>query len=163
MSKLEEKIIYYINTKWALKLRKETWIWMWNIYSFKNKIDKTYTKQTLDILYDFFWLEKDSFYFSKLKREVWYKNSLWLLFKLKREELKLTKKDVAKQIKWSERHLSRIESWDSDYKLNSYYIKTLISLYNFSEVEKEYIKNYISSLKQIINLCKLKCHWIEDK
>lgn len=135
-------------------LRHETWIWCKAIYSIMRwHKNKKYTSQTLDTLYDFFELEKDNFY--KENQKKWLKSDesiLWVLLKKKREQLQLSKKEVAKIIKWTEREMTRIESWDVAPKFNSYYLRELIKLYNFSDSEWNQIKWYVASLHDIIEL-----------
>ena len=74
------------------------------------------------------------------------------LLKKRRDKLWLSKKDVAKIIKWTEREMTRIESWDVAPKFNSYYLRELIKLYKFSESEWNQIKWYVASLHDIIEL-----------
>jgi len=77
---------------------------------------------------------------------------LWNLFKKKRESKLLSKKEVAKIIKWTEREITRIESWDVAPKFNSYYLRELLKLYEFSESESNQIRWYVASLHDIIEL-----------
>ena len=154
MSLIQEKITSFLKENNMKILRRETWIWCKAIYSIKRwHRNKKYTKQTLDTLYDFFNLKKDKFYNDNLKK--WLKSDesiLWVLLKKKREQLWLSKKEVAKIIKWTEREMTRIESWDVAPKFNSYYLRELIKLYNFSESEWNQIKWYVASLHDIIEL-----------
>lgn len=155
MHKIQEYLQEYIELNSARKLRQETWIGCWTIYSIKDwHKNKKYTKQTLDTLYEFFSIEIDDFYKENIKIHSWHEDALWLLFKTRREKLGLTKHDVAKQIKWTERHLTRIETGDSSYRVNSYYLKELIKLYKFNQDEANQIMSYILSLSDIINLSK---------
>jgi len=154
MSLLQEKIIHFLDTNNMKILRQETWIWCKAIYSIKNwHRNKKYTKQTLDTLYDFFNLKIDKYYIDNMKK--WLKSDesiLWVLLKKRRDKLWLSKKDVAKIIKWTEREMTRIESWDVAPKFNSYYLRELIKLYEFSESEWNQIKWYVASLHDIIEL-----------
>jgi len=139
----------------ARKLREETGIWCGTIYAIKDwHKNKKYTKHTLDTLYEFFNLEKDLFYTENLKIHYQNENPFWILFKTRREKLWFTKHEVAKKIKWTERHLTRIESWDSSYRINSYYLKELIVLYNFDQGQANQIMSYVLSLGDIIDLTK---------
>lgn len=154
MSLIQQRIKEFLDINNMKKLRHETWIWCKAIYSimrwYKNK---KYTSQTLDTLYDFFELEKDNFY--KENQKKWLKSDesiLWILLKKKREQLQLSKKEVAKIIKWTEREMTRIESWDVAPKFNSYYLRELLNLYKFSENERNQIKWYVASLHDIIEL-----------
>lgn len=154
MSLIQEKIKEFIDINNMKILRQETWIWCKAIYSIKNwHRNKKYTKQTLDTLYDFFEISKDKFYIDNMKK--WLKSDesiLWVLLKKRRDKLWLSKKEVAKIIKWTEREMTRIESWDVAPKFNSYYLRELIKLYNFSESEWNQIKWYVASLHDIIEL-----------
>jgi len=155
MYKIQEKLKEYLQDKSARKLREETWVWCGTIYSIINTDEnKKYRKQTLDVLYKFFDLQIDDFYQEKIKVYAKYNNALWLLFKSRRESLKLSKHYVAKKIKWTERHLTRIEKGDTTYRMNSYYLKELIKLYNFNKEEVDKIISYILTLSDIINLAK---------
>jgi len=154
MSLIQNKINDFLNENLVKDLRRETWIGCKAIYSIKNGYkNKKYTAQTLDILYEFFNIPKDDFYNENLKK--WLKSDesiLWILLKKRREKLNLTKIDVAKILKWTEREISRIEAWDVAPKLNSYYLKELLKLYKFSENERDQIRWYVSSLHDIIAL-----------
>jgi len=154
MSLIQQRIKEFLDINNMKKLRHETWIWCKAIYSIMRwHKNKKYTSQTLDTLYDFFELEKDNFY--KENQKKWLKSDesiLWVLLKKKREQLQLSKKEVAKIIKWTEREMTRIESWDVAPKFNSYYLRELIKLYNFSESEWNQIKWYVASLHDIIEL-----------
>ena len=154
MSLIQQRIKEFLDINNMKKLRHETWIWCKAIYSIMRwHKNKKYTSQTLDTLYDFFELEKDNFY--KENQKKWLKSDesiLWVLLKKKREQLQLSKKEVAKIIKWTEREMTRIESWDVAPKFNSYYLRELIKLYNFSDTEWNQIKWYVASLHDIIEL-----------
>jgi hypothetical protein len=154
MSLIQQRIKKFLDLNNMKKLRHETWIWCKAIYSIMRwHKNKKYTSQTLDTLYDFFELEKDNFY--KENQKKWLKSDesiLWVLLKKKREQLQLSKKEVAKIIKWTEREMTRIESWDVAPKFNSYYLRELIKLYNFSDSEWNQIKWYVASLHDIIEL-----------
>jgi len=154
MSLLQEKIVEFMSNNTINKLRLETWIWCKAMYSLKNWYkNKKYTKQTLDTLYDYFDIKQDEFYNENMKK--WLKSDesiLWNLFKKKRESKWLSKKEVAKIIKWTEREITRIESWDVAPKFNSYYLRELLKLYDFSESESNQIRWYVASLHDIIEL-----------
>jgi len=154
MSLIQDRIKEFLDQNNMKILRQETWIWCKAIYSIKNwHRNKKYTKQTLDTLYDFFNLTKDTFYIDNMKK--WLKSDesiLWVLLKNRRDKLWFSKKEVAKIIKWTEREMTRIEAWDVAPKFNSYYLRELIKLYNFSESEWNQIKWYVASLHDIIEL-----------
>ena len=134
MSLIQDRIKEFLDQNNMKILRQETWIWCKAIYSIKNwHRNKKYTKQTLDTLYDFFNLTKDTFYIDNMKK--WLKSDesiLWVLLKNRRDKLWFSKKEVAKIIKWTEREMTRIEAWDVAPKFNSYYLRELIKLYKFS-------------------------------
>jgi|SaaInlStandDraft_7_1057024.scaffolds.fasta_scaffold04692_4 hypothetical protein len=154
MSLIQDRIKEFLDQNNMKILRQETWIWCKAIYSIKNwHRNKKYTKQTLDTLYDFFNLTKDTFYIDNMKK--WLKSDesiLWVLLKNRRDKLWFSKKEVAKIIKWTEREMTRIEAWDVAPKFNSYYLRELIKLYKFSESEWNQIKWYVASLHDIIEL-----------
>ena len=154
MSLIQDRIKEFLDQNNMKILRQETWIWCKAIYSIKNwHRNKKYTKQTLDTLYDFFNLTKDTFYIDNMKK--WLKSDesiLWVLLKNRRDKLWFSKKEVAKIIKWTEREMTRIEAWDVAPKFNSYYLRELIKLYEFSESEWNQIKWYVASLHDIIEL-----------
>lgn len=155
MHKIQEELQEYLWKYSARKLREETWIWCGTIYSIKEwHKNKKYTKQTLDTLYEFFSLSVDDFYKDNIKVYSWYEDALGVLFKTRREKLGLSKNEVAKQIKWTERHLTRIETGDSSYRINSYYLKELLKLYQFTQDEANQIMAYVLALSDIINLSK---------
>lgn len=152
---IQNKLKEYIKLRSVRKFQEETWIGSWTIYSIMNwHKNKKYTKQTLDTLYDYFHLKIDVFYNENIKINSWQYNPLWVLFRERREELGYKIEEVAKVIKWSDRHLRRIESWDSTFRINSYYIKELVKLYQFNWEETNQIMFYITSLTDIINLSK---------
>ncbi len=154
MSLIQQRIKEFLEKNNMKKLRQETWIWCKAIYSIKNwHRNKKYTAQTLDTLYEFFELKKDKFYKDNMKK--WLKSDesvLWNLMKTRREKLNLSKKEVAKMIKWTEREITRIEAWDVAPKFNSYYLRELLRLYGFSEPEWNQIRWYVASLHDIIEL-----------
>lgn len=155
MQTIQEELNEYLWKYSARKLREETWIGCWTIYAIKDwHKNKKYTKQTLDTLYEFFSLKVDDFYKDNIKIHSWYEDALWILFRTRREKLWFTKHEVAKQIKGTERHLTRIETGDSNYRVNSYYLRELIKLYQFTQDEANLIMAYVLSLSDIINLSK---------
>jgi len=154
MNLIQKKINDFLDENSVDELRKETWIGCKAIYSIRNGYkNKKYTNQTLDMLYEFFNVDKDDFYYENLKK--WLKSDesiLWSLLKKRREKLNLTKLDVANTLKWTVREISRIEAWDVAPKLNSYYLRELLKLYWFTESEWNQIRWYVSSLHDIIEL-----------
>lgn len=155
MYKIQQKIKAYLTKKTSRELMRETWVWCGTIYSIKEwHKNKKFRKQTLDTLYEFFGLSRDDYYKKSIKVSSWYEDALWILFRQRREKLWMSKSFVAKQIKWTERHLTRIETWDTTYRINSYYLKELLNLYQFNQEEINLIMTYVLSLSDIISLSK---------
>lgn len=151
---LKEKIKKFLENHTVRELQDRAKIWAYVIYDLENE-EKKFSKKVLDRLYDFFNLEKDDFYFSKLTKYKWYLyNPLWELLRKRREKLGLTREQVAKMIKWSDRHIRRLESWNMTYWSNYYYVKEIIKLYKFSKIEENQILSYVSNFSIIIELSK---------
>lgn len=151
---LKEKIKKFLENHTVRELQKQAKVWAYVIYDLENE-EKKFSKKVLDRLYNFFNLEKDDFYFSKLTKYKWYLyNPLWELLRKRREKLWLSIEQVAKMIKWSDRHIRRLESWNMTYWSNYYYVKEIIKLYKFSKIEENQILSYISSFSVIIELSK---------
>lgn len=151
---LKEKIKKFLENHTVRELQKQAKVWAYVIYDLENE-EKKFSKKVLDRLYDFFNLEKDDFYFSKLTKYKWYLyNPLWELLRKRREKLWLSREQVAKMIKWSDRHIRRLESWNMTYWSNYYYVKEIIKLYKFSKIEENQILSYVSSFSVIIELSK---------
>lgn len=152
MEKIQEEIKKYITCNWVRKLQKEAKVWASVIYSILNNEEKKYYPEKLENIYNFFWLQKDNFFKKKVFKFKLY-NPLWKIFFLRRKKLWFSENFVAKKIKWSVRHLKRIESWDLK-TYDSFYIKEILELYNFSPLEKQKILNYLKSLKNILDIEK---------
>lgn len=152
-----EKIREYIDNNSARDLQQKCSVWAGTLYSLLKKENKKYYKEQLDKIYDFFWLEKDDFYFEKIQKYKWNTyNPLWELLRNRRKELWLTLEQVAKKIKWTDRHLRRLEAWEVFYSENNYYMRELLKLYEFSKIEQNLILTYVNSLWIIIEINKNK-------
>lgn len=144
---LQEKIKEYIEKNSVRELQKKVWVGANVIYAILNSENRKYFKESLDKLYKFFDLAEDLFFKKNIilpKR----KNPLWKLLYLKRLKLGLSENEVAKKLKCSLRQLKRIELGDLK-NYDSYFVKEILKLYNFSEVEKEKIWKYCKSLKDL--------------
>lgn len=152
---LLQKIQEYIK-KYSLKdLAFSSSVWVRVILSILALENKKYNKSTLDVLYEFFKLEKDDFYMQNMKK--WYPKTetlLGSLFRLKRIWKNKDIHDIAKDIKMEKRALARLESGDALPNYNSYTIQKIIEVLEFSDLEKKIIKDYISSMKNIEALVK---------
>lgn len=152
-----EKIREYIDNNSARDLQQKCSVWAGTLYSLLKKENKKYYKEQLDRIYNFFWLEKDDFYFEKIQKYKWNTyNPLWELLRNRRKELWLTLEQVAKKIKWTDRHLRRLEAWEVFYSENNYYMRELLKLYEFSKIEQNLILTYVNSLWIIIEINKNK-------
>lgn len=153
MTILQSKIKEYLQNNSVRNLMKATNISCWIIYLLKDWVERKYNKRILDNIYLFFNIEKDVFYKKNIMVPQSH-NSLGQFFKLRRERLWLKRSEVAKLIKWEERQIKRFENGEVYYNCNSYYFKELTILYNLTNKEKDLIKNYANSLKDLINLQK---------
>lgn len=157
MCTIIEKIREYIDNNSARDLQQKCSVWAGILYSLLKKENKKYYKEQLDRIYNFFWLEKDDFYFEKIQKYKWNTyNPLWELLRNRRKELWLTLEQVAKKIKWTDRHLRRLEAWEVFYSENNYYMRELLKLYEFSKIEQNLILTYVNSLWIIIEINKNK-------
>lgn len=157
MCTIIEKIREYIDNNSARDLQQKCSVWAGTLYSLLKKENKKYYKEQLDRIYNFFWLEKDDFYFEKIQKYKWNTyNPLWELLRNRRKELWLTLEQVAKKIKWTDRHLRRLEAWEVFYSENNYYMRELLKLYEFSKIEQNLILTYVNSLWIIIEINKNK-------
>jgi ribosome-binding protein aMBF1 (putative translation factor) len=83
-------------------------------YSLLKRDWRKYNKNTLDILYDFFKINRDNFYRDNLKK--WYPKTpslfgTFIRYKRLQQEIDIHK--LAKKIKMDQRALARLESGDS--------------------------------------------------
>lgn len=151
----EDKFEKYVEEKWFIDFEREIWI---NRKTLKKIYEKRYekiNKKTLDHLYWFFRLDKDTFYNKILsKRYPDTESLLWNLIRKKRLEKVMDLHDLSKRIKIERRTLSRVEAWETLPTPNSYTMTHLLSELEFEPVEKEIINNYISSTKSLKKLFK---------
>lgn len=149
-----KKIKEYLEKNTVRTLQENAKVWSYIIYDLEKEWKKV-SKKVLDRLYNFFELEKDDFYFSKLSNYKWYiYNPLWELLRKRREKLWFTREQIAKMIKWTDRHIRRLENGDMTYWSNYYYVKEILKLYKFSKIEENQILSYVSTFSIIIELSK---------
>lgn len=155
MNVIQKKIKEFLRNWDFNKLSKDTWLSNNVLISFFENKNRKYTKNTMDILYDFFHLEIDDFYKENVKK--WYPktNSLfWYLLRTKRTNKNIMIEDLAKMIKIERRTLSRIESGDTLPTNNSYTINHLIDVLWFTEEEKNITNKYINVMRELIEIVK---------
>lgn len=166
MSRLQTEIINHIEKHGVRNLMENTKVGSSTIYSIKDWLEnKWYRKKTLDSFYSFFKIPHDQFYFEKMENYKWNYDPLWIIFRAKRIQLWYSIWKVAKAIKWTDRHIRRIESWKVNYDISWYYFQELLKLYKFSKIERNKILSYSISLYDILELWKResrKCPWIEQ-
>lgn len=123
-----------------------------NFYKWKYKKQR---KETLDILYEYFKLEKDDFYNENIKKwQMPTQSVLGTFLRRKRLEKWLSIHDVAKKIKWDDRQIARIEAGDSLPDYSSYYITKFFEIYEFTDDEKNTVSWFIVILRDLVNLSK---------
>lgn len=156
---------------WLTHLSRETGISRSALWSLKNLKKTKYRKQTLDILYEYFDLDYDTFYKDNLrKRHPPTFAVIGNIMRLKRLEQHWSIEEVAKMIKGSPRELYRIEAWDSLPSYRSRYMTELLELYEFTEEERHTIMWWIAIVKDLIKLNNKydteqpltdthRCHW----
>jgi hypothetical protein len=114
---------------------------------------KKYRSTTLDILYEYFGIERDDYYKENLKRWVMPVESiLGSILRNRRIQMWYSIEDVANLVKWEERQLARIEAGDSLPSYQSYYISKLLPLYQFTPQEQEQIRWFICILKDMVKI-----------
>lgn len=154
MEIIREKIKTFMQEKWVRTLQKEIWVGsnvLYSILKLEPK-DRKYSQDILDKLYNFFKIPKDDFYYNKIKQFKWRIDPLWQLLYKRRKKLGLSIHQVSRMIKWSDRHLRRIESWGVYYSMWSYYLQELLKLYKFNKFEQNQILAYSISLSNILML-----------
>lgn len=156
---------------WLTDLSRQTGVSRSALRSLKNLKKSKYRKQTLDVLYDFFDIDRDEFYKENMKkRHPPTFTVIGNIMRLKRLEQHWSIEEVAKIIKWSPRELYRIEAWDSLPSYRSRYMTELLELYEFTEEEKHTIMWWIAIVKDLIKLNNKydddhplidtsRCHW----
>ncbi|PZM86478.1 hypothetical protein DLH72_00850 [Candidatus Gracilibacteria bacterium] len=149
-----EKIKEYLEKNTVRTLQEKAKVGSYVIYDLE-KEGKKVSKKVLDRLYNFFELEKDDFYFSKLSNYKGYiYNPLGELLRKRREKLGFSREQIAKMIKGTDRHIRRLENGDMTYGSNYYYVKEILKLYKFSKIEENQILSYVSTFSIIIELSK---------
>lgn len=147
---LVEKIREYLDTHTIQELHNKTGVCTGVFYSLLKRDWKKYNRNTLDILYDFFSLERDEFYKDNLKK--WYPKTpslFWTFIRYKRLKMEIDLHDLAKEIKTDQRALARLESWDALPSINSWTIQHLMDALQFTDDERTMTKIYIDSMKML--------------
>lgn len=125
------------------------------LWSFKNNKYQKYRVKYVDVIYDYFWLERDKWYYDNHK--MWNRKTYTIIgsiFRLWRIREWYTVEEVARLLKWDKRQIMRIEHWDSLPSTNSYYISEMLKLYNFNEDEEIKIKYWIALLQDLHKIFK---------
>lgn len=145
---LVEEIRKYLDCHTIQDLHNATWVCTGVFYSLLKRDWKKYSKNTLDILYTFFALERDSFYNDNLKKRYPKTPSLFGTFiRYKRLKLEIDMHDLAKTIKVDERALARLESGDALPTFDSWTMQHIFDALEFSEEERTMTKIYIDNMK----------------
>lgn len=153
---IQEEITNYLTKHSLSSLWEKTHIDVRQIkalLNYSSNQEIKFTQRVLDRIYHFFWLDKDDFYRRNLKKR--YKPTeaiLGNIFRHKRIELWYSLKEIAYMLKWDERQLRRIESWDSLPWYSSYYITQLIKIYWFNQNEAETIRWFICILSDMVKI-----------
>ena len=153
MSALRDKIIEIKNKNMIDNLCNRTGIGISFFDKIVNCSNGKFRKNNLDIIYDYFWLEKDEWYHDNLKK--WIKPTesvLGEIFRKKRLQMWLSMEQIDKKIHVWTRQIARIEAGDSLPSFGSYTITSLLTLYDFSKEEKEKIRWFIVVLRDIVNI-----------
>ena len=152
---LIQKIKEYIKKYDLQTLCNMSWINRRVILSLLKWDHRKYRKTTLDILYDFFKLKHDKFYFENLKK--WYPKTeslLWTLIRFKRVRRNIELEKLAKQIKMDSRALKRLESGDALPYYNNWSIQHVLDVLEFTKEEREIVENYIKIMRKTEKLVK---------
>ena len=152
---LIQKIKDYIKQYDLNTLTDMSWINRRVILSLIKWEHKKYRKTTLDILYDFFHLKKDQFYYDNFKK--WYPQTesiLWTLIRFKRVRKNLELDQLAKSIKMDSRALARLESGDSLPYYKSWSIQNIMEILDFNDTEKKIIEEYMKVMIKTKKLVK---------
>ena len=158
---LISKVKDYIKENWIQKLCYETWLSP-NVISAIVEPSRRikFKANTLDILYDFFWLYKDHFYQDNMKKRYPKTQSmLWTFFRVKRVEKNLSLEQLAKAIKSSKLAVIRLELWESLPSFNSYTMQTIFDYLEFDEHEKKVIEKMVVAVKDIETLLRNYTKW----
>lgn len=142
------KIREYLDKHTIQELHAQTGVCTGVFYSLLKRDWKKYNKNTLDILYTFFSMERDAFYKENLKK--WYPKTPSLfgtLIRFKRLKLEIDLSDLAKMIKTDERALARLESGDALPTFDGWTIQHLMDALQFTDDERTMAKVYIDTMK----------------
>lgn len=110
---------------------------------------------TLDILYDFFRLSKDNFYNDNLrKRYPKTDTMLGTFIRQKRTAMGMGVEELADKIKSTKLAILRLELGESLPSFASYTIQNVMFQLKMSPEERQLVKNFIQSVKDIEKLLK---------
>lgn len=148
---LIDEIIAYVQGSSLNKLKNETGV-PYNslLWLFKWHMQRKYRTTVLDILYEFFKLEKDDFY--ERNKKKWYPSTESLLgtfIRKKRMEKNMSVDLLAKKIKMDSRALKRIEAGDSLPDMHHYSMKHIAEVLELTPSEKKAISECIKALHTI--------------
>lgn len=152
---LLKKIKSYLKEHSLKILCGHSWVHESVILSLVKWEHKKYNRNILDILYEFFNLEKDNFYRDNMKK--WYPKTeslLWTLIRFKRVRKEINLEMLASDTKMWARALARIESGDSLPYYNSWSIQHIMEALQFTKEERKQVKDYIEVMKNIEKLVK---------
>lgn len=150
-----ESLINEVRIKWIKQVSDSTGLSVKCVENCVTGKNKKFRRHTLDILYEYFKVEKDEFYNDNTKKwEMPTQSILWTFLREKRVEKWYTIHQVARLIKWDDRQIARIEAGDSLPHYSSYYFTKFFELYEFNEEEKNTVSWFIVILKDLVNLSK---------
>ena len=147
---LVKKIKDYLKDHSIQELYNRTGVSPTVIYKLLKRDWWRYNKTKLDILYDFFKLEKDDFYKDNLRKRYRKTESLfWTFIRYKRLKLNKHLDELAEKIMMEKRALARLEAGDSLPWFKSWTIQHLFEELKFTEQEKELTKQFIEVIKKL--------------
>lgn len=167
---LIDEIRTYVQGNSLNKLKNETGVPYNSLLGlFKWHMQRKYRTTVLDILYEFFGLEKDDFYEKNKKK--WYPSTESLIgtfIRKKRMEKNMSVELLAKRIKMDSRALKRIEAGDSLPDMHHYSMKHMAEVLELTEYERKSLSEWIKSLHAIkwmlwVKEKKQKQHKLEQK
>ena len=153
---LKEKIQDYISKNKVYNLYKNTWISA-NVFSkIRNNIDWKIYKKKLDILYSFFEIEKDDFYFKNLEKWIIKEdnNDFWNVLKEKRVKKCITIFQLWNLSRLSLPTIHKLENWKT--MPNSNTRKNIYKAMEFSNEEIIFWEKYFFEKMKKSNYEKVK-------
>lgn len=140
---------------WLSRLSDRTGLGSTAIENVYHQRKNKYKISTLNSLYDYFKMEKDSWYNSNLKK--WHEQHdsiLGNIFRERRIAMSLTIPQVANSIRVDEITIKRIEAWTTLPHFNQYTFKKLLELYKFSEEDRTTIAWWITLTHDLMMVYK---------